>query len=366
MGGLVGGLSERLGSGGPVVGRHGERPAPAGRRPALRPPPSLRRPGAGPQGVLARGGLQGQQGGELDGGGRRSVSRGMALHSTLQARSASARLAWQLPCATSATSPAHPAPPRCTPRSPSTAPSRTRRRTCGPWWLGERAAPGAGPACPALAAAGRAPHACHLVMSIAAWLPVAGTSTTPLSTVRGCWRWRLQLWSRAPARQPRPRPCLPAVRWTDPARCLPRAEALLREYCNFSKEERCIGDAMIGGCAASQGWRGRQRQRRGSGLESLQRPRQAQPGVAPLRLALCPSPCRPADTAVLGPKVALVSTLSSMSPAPPFLFRTYQLPPGSEALAAQIGAHAGKSPATAKHAGAVRRRSCCSRSCCWR
>lgn len=50
----------------------------------------------------------------------------------------------------------------------------------------------------------------------------------------------------------------------------------------------------------------------------------------------------PADTAVLGPKVALVSTLSSLSPAPPFLFRTYQLPHGSEALAAQIGAHAGK------------------------
>lgn len=48
----------------------------------------------------------------------------------------------------------------------------------------------------------------------------------------------------------------------------------------------------------------------------------------------------PADTAVLGPKVALVSTLSSLSPA--FLFRTYQLPHGSEALAAQIGAHAGK------------------------
>ncbi|PRW58490.1 phospholipase A I isoform X1 isoform A [Chlorella sorokiniana] len=69
-------------------------------------------------------------------------------------------------------------------------------------------------------------------------------------------------------------------------------ESLLREYCDFSKEERCIGDTMI-------------------------------------------------DTAVLGPKVALVSTLSSLSPAPPFLFRTYQLPPGSEALGAQIGAHAG-------------------------
>ena len=40
--------------------------------------------------------------------------------------------------------------------------------------------------------------------------------------------------------------------------------------------------------------------------------------------------------------MALVSTLSSLSPAPPFLFRTYQLPPGSKPLAAQIGAHAGK------------------------
>ncbi len=55
-----------------------------------------------------------------------------------------------------------------------------------------------------------------------------------------------------------------------------------------------------------------------------------------------PCPLRRADTAVLGPNVALVSTLSSLSPAPPFLFRTYQLPPGSEALAAQIGAHRGK------------------------
>lgn len=36
-----------------------------------------------------------------------------------------------------------------------------------------------------------------------------------------------------------------------------------------------------------------------------------------------------------------MSTLSSLSPAPPFVFRTYQLPPGSEALAAQIGGHAG-------------------------
>ena len=49
-----------------------------------------------------------------------------------------------------------------------------------------------------------------------------------------------------------------------------------------------------------------------------------------------------ADTAAFkGPKVALVSTLSSMSPAPPFVFRNYQLPLASEALAGEIGAHAG-------------------------
>ena len=50
----------------------------------------------------------------------------------------------------------------------------------------------------------------------------------------------------------------------------------------------------------------------------------------------------PADTAGLGgPKVALVSTLASVDPAPPYLFRTYQLPPGSEGLAADICGHAG-------------------------
>ena len=49
-----------------------------------------------------------------------------------------------------------------------------------------------------------------------------------------------------------------------------------------------------------------------------------------------------ADTACIDvPKVALVSTLSSVSPAPPFVFRNYNLPPASEALARQIGAHAG-------------------------
>ena len=49
-----------------------------------------------------------------------------------------------------------------------------------------------------------------------------------------------------------------------------------------------------------------------------------------------------ADTAAFkGPRVALVSTLSSMSPAPPFVFRNYQLPLASEPLAQQIGAHAG-------------------------
>ena len=35
------------------------------------------------------------------------------------------------------------------------------------------------------------------------------------------------------------------------------SEALLREYCDFSKQERCIGDAMIGGCGAG-GQAGRQ------------------------------------------------------------------------------------------------------------
>ncbi|KAL4853631.1 Phospholipase A I [Chlorella vulgaris] len=70
-------------------------------------------------------------------------------------------------------------------------------------------------------------------------------------------------------------------------------EALLREYCDFSQQERCIGDAMI-------------------------------------------------DTAGLHvPAVALVSTLSSITPAPPFVFRNYQLPPGSAALAASISAHGG-------------------------
>ncbi len=56
-----------------------------------------------------------------------------------------------------------------------------------------------------------------------------------------------------------------------------------------------------------------------------------------------PHPCRiSADTIGLNtPAVALVSTLASVTPAPPFVFRTYQLPPGSEALADQLGAHGG-------------------------
>ncbi|EFN59236.1 hypothetical protein CHLNCDRAFT_138222 [Chlorella variabilis] len=75
-------------------------------------------------------------------------------------------------------------------------------------------------------------------------------------------------------------------------------ESLLREYCDFSTHERCVGDAMI-------------------------------------------------DTAGLNvPSIALVSTLSSVSPAPPFVFRNYQLPPGSDTLAQQISGHAG----SCKHA----------------
>lgn len=46
------------------------------------------------------------------------------------------------------------------------------------------------------------------------------------------------------------------------------------------------------------------------------------------------------------PSIALVSTLSSVSPAPPFVFRNYQLPPGSDTLAQQISGHAG----SCKHA----------------
>lgn len=70
-------------------------------------------------------------------------------------------------------------------------------------------------------------------------------------------------------------------------------EALLREYCDFGSHEACIGDSMI-------------------------------------------------DTMGLGaPAVALVSTLASVTPAPPFVFRSYQPPPGSEALADQMGAHGG-------------------------
>jgi hypothetical protein len=54
-----------------------------------------------------------------------------------------------------------------------------------------------------------------------------------------------------------------------------------------------------------------------------------------------------ADTAGLNvPHVALVSTLASISPAPPFVFRNYQFPAGSEEAAQQISAHNG----SCKHA----------------
>lgn len=38
------------------------------------------------------------------------------------------------------------------------------------------------------------------------------------------------------------------------------------------------------------------------------------------------------------PKVALVSTLASMTPAFPFVFRNYEVPPAREALARQVRA----------------------------
>lgn len=58
--------------------------------------------------------------------------------------------------------------------------------------------------------------------------------------------------------------------------------------------------------------------------------------------SVAPSQRKPADTMGLGaPAVALVSTLASVTPAPPFVFRSYQPPPGSEALADQMGAHGG-------------------------
>ena len=102
------------------------------------------------------------------------------------------------------------------------------------------------------------------------------------------------------------------------------AESLLRDYCDFSKYERCIGDSMIG---ALRSWL-------------------SNPPARCASLTSVPATCA-ADTAGLCvPNVALVSTLSSMSPAPPFVFRNYQLPPGSEALASRISAHAG----SCKHA----------------
>jgi hypothetical protein len=75
-------------------------------------------------------------------------------------------------------------------------------------------------------------------------------------------------------------------------------EALLKDYCNIAKEKRCLSDAMIDGACLN------------------------------------------------APKVALVSALTSMSPAVPFVFRTYELPPAAQALHASICAH----PGSSKHA----------------
>lgn len=63
-----------------------------------------------------------------------------------------------------------------------------------------------------------------------------------------------------------------------------------------------------------------------------------------------------ADTACLDvPKVALVSTLASMSPAMPFIFRNYEIPPASEALARQVrgGRRAAGAPPLLLCVGAV-------------
>ena len=50
------------------------------------------------------------------------------------------------------------------------------------------------------------------------------------------------------------------------------------------------------------------------------------------------------DAAVLGgPKVVVVSTLSSVFPATPYVFRSYELPVEAEQHAARIGACAGSS-----------------------
>jgi hypothetical protein len=51
------------------------------------------------------------------------------------------------------------------------------------------------------------------------------------------------------------------------------------------------------------------------------------------------------DAVALGPvpKVAVVATLTSVMPAVPYVFRSYELPPGSEAEAARIAAYTGSS-----------------------
>ena len=77
--------------------------------------------------------------------------------------------------------------------------------------------------------------------------------------------------------------------------------------------------------------------RRGGAL--LPPPRQ-QP-AAPRKVCFAPvcshAAAAAADTACLNaPKVALVSTLASVSPAQPFVFRNYELPPGSSDLFQQV------------------------------
>lgn len=51
------------------------------------------------------------------------------------------------------------------------------------------------------------------------------------------------------------------------------------------------------------------------------------------------------DAVALGavPKVAVVATLTSVMPAVPYVFRSYELPPGSEAEAVRMAAYTGSS-----------------------
>lgn len=137
-------------------------------------------------------------------------------------------------------------------RSPSTAPSRTRRSTCGRWW----------------------------------W----ATSTTRACTVRA--RHRLAAVACAggavlPGCSPAPHRCSPAAALPLHPTPLPScAESLLREYCDLSKHGDCIGDAMIGegGAAAELGAQQSYSRRRASFHPPSPLP------LLPLPTSVCPPP----------------------------------------------------------------------------